>query len=169
MPLLARLAFPETLAQMTSAALERFAEGEALIERGFWDAGIYLLGYAAEMILKTSYCRIDPSVPSSLPVETKFGVARNQWRTRYLSAPLPNQYKHSLIFWEAVIPIERAAQAKPALPVLAASRLSRCVRVISDEWDVRMRYQPLQATPDEARRVLIATRWLTANQSRFWS
>ena len=169
MPLLARLTFPETLAQMAAAAPQRLAEGEALVEREFWDAGIYLLGYAAEMILKTSYCRIDPSVPPTLPVETRFGPAKSQWQRNYGPAPVPDQYKHSLIFWEGVISLERAAQGKPPLSPSVALLLSRCVRLISNERDVRMRYQPAQATADEARRVLVAVRWLTANQRDFWS
>ncbi len=68
MSLVARLSIDETVEEMMKAADARLAEGEALVDGGYSDAGIYLLGYVAEMVLKTAYCRVDPAVNISRPL-----------------------------------------------------------------------------------------------------
>ncbi len=169
MSLLSRLAYQETAGDMFLAANARYQEGLALFNAGYLDGGIYLLGYAAEMILKTSFCRIDPTAPSYATVQSRFVVAEGHWRREKGSLPFPSGHQHSLIFWEAVLPLERQARGKPKLGVMVSQTLSGCVRDIAENWAVKMRYQPNVATVQEADSVRSTVGWMHDNQRSLWS
>lgn len=154
---------------MFLAANARYQEGLALLNAGYLDGGIYLLGYAAEMILKTSFCRIDRTAPNYVTVQSRFGVAEGHWRREKGSLPFPPGYQHSLIFWETVLPLERVARGKPMLGVMVSQTLSGCVRDVAENWAVKMRYQPNVATVQEADSVRSAVTWLHDNQRSLWS
>jgi len=168
MPLLNRLAPQETVGDMLLASNARYDEGLTLLDAGFRDGGIYLLGYAAEMILKISFCRVDPTVPPYVTVRSRFAIAQRHWRNA-LNTPPPPGYEHSLSFWEFVLPLERAARHKPALGVVVSQTLSVCVGAVAENWDVKMRYQPGNATAHEADSVRHAAGWLRDNQRTLWS
>lgn len=129
MSLLSRLAHQETAGDMFLAANARYQEGLALLNAGYLDGGIYLLGYAAEMILKTSFCRIDRTAPNYVTVQSRFGVAEGHWRREKGSLPFPPGYQHSRIFWETVLPLERVARGKPMLGVMVSQSFSNSFRV----------------------------------------
>ena len=167
MPLLSRLAFPETVGDMLQASQARFEEGLVLIDAGHLDGGIYLLGYAAEMILKVAFCRMDTTVRPTVTVRSSFPDAVQCWRALFATPPR-NGYEHNLIFWEAVLPQGRADQHKPPLGIVVAYTLSQCIKVVSDNWDVKMRYQPRMATGAEADEVRLAVVWLHDNQTSLW-
>lgn len=168
MPLLSRLTFPETVGDMLQAADARYAEGVTLINAGHRDGGIYVLGYVAEMVLKVSFCRMDPTTSPSASVRDRFGVAVQHWRSLFNTAP-PAGYEHSLLFWETVLPRERAARLRPALGVMVTQTLSECIRIVGDNWDVKMRYQPRRATAREAEDVHLAVQWIYDNRRSLWS
>ena len=168
MPLVSRLTRQETVGDMLLAANSRYDEGLSLLDAGYRDGGIYLLGYAAEMILKTSFCRIDPTIPPYITVRSRFVVAERLW-TNGISAVLPSGYEHSLLFWERVLPLERTARQKPALGIIVSQTLSLCVRSVSENWAVKMRYQPGIATAQEADDMRLAVSWLRNNQRTLWS
>lgn len=152
MPLVSRLARQETASDMLLSANARYEEGLALLAAGYRDGGLYLMGYAAEMILKTAFCRIDPTALPYVTVRSRFGIAERHW-PGVSALPLPSGYEHSLIFWETVLPAERAARGKPALGVMVSQTLSGCVRDIAENWAVKMRYQQSNATVQEANSV----------------
>ena len=168
MPLVSRLASQETVGDMLLAANARYDEGLLLLDAGHRDGGIYLLGYAAEMILKTSFCRVDPTIPPFITVRSRFAVAERHW-IRNINTVLPSGYEHSILFWERVLPLERAARRKPALGIVVSQTLSQCVRTVSGNWAVKMRYQPSIATAQEADDVRVAVSWLHDNQRTLWS
>lgn len=159
---------PETLEEMQKAASARLAEGEALVGMEFWDAGIYLLGYTAEMVLKTAYCRLDPTLSAGTVVKDVFGTATQQWRNLFHTSP-PRQYGHDVLFWETVLGQQRLTHHKPSLTVPVALITSRCVQIVGRHWDVEMRYQPPKASMQDALAVRLAARWLYANQHTLWS
>lgn len=168
MPLLGRLAFPETVGDMLQASHVRFEEGMTLMDAGHLDGGIYLLGYVAEMILKIAFCRMDATMPPTITVRSKFPDAVTHWRSHTGATSPPRGYEHSFIFWETVLPYERAGQHKPPLGIIVAYTLSQCIKVVSDNWDVKMRYQPRTATGAEADEVRLAVVWLHDNQTSLW-
>lgn len=162
---------PETVEEMQKAVRPRLVEGEALVELGLWDGGIYLLGYTAEMVLKIAYCRLDPTLPPTTVVKDVFGVAAGQWRGLFRTSP-PRNYAHDVLFWEVVLSEQRRTQHKPLLAAAsprAALILSRCVQIIGQHWDVEMRYQPPKASKQDALAVRLAVRWIYANQDTLWS
>ena len=167
MALLNRLAPIETIDDMLLASNARYDEGLALLDAGYRDGGIYLLGYAAEMILKTSFCRVEPTVRLSIEVRSRFSVAERHW-TRMAGQP-PRDYEHNLKFWEFVLPLERAARRKPVLGIIVSQTLSKCVQVVAGNWGVKMRYQNANATPQEAENVRDAVSWMRNNQKTLWS
>jgi len=97
MSLLSRLATQETVGDMLLAANARYDKGLALLDAGYRGGGVYLLGYAAEMILKISFCRVDPTIPPSVTVRSRFVIAERRWANG-VGAPLPRGYEHSLLF-----------------------------------------------------------------------
>ncbi|MGI4792345.1 MAG: hypothetical protein ACRYFS_26255 [Janthinobacterium lividum] len=162
------MASTETIDDMLLASNARYDEGLALLHAGYRDGGIYLLGYAAEMILKTSFCRVEPTVRLSIEVRSRFGVAEGHW-TRMTGQPPTRDYEHNLRFWEYVLPLERSARRKPALGIMVSQTLSKCVQVVDANWAVKMRYQTGNATPQEAENVRDAVGWMRNNQRTLWS
>ncbi|HWL94516.1 MAG TPA: hypothetical protein VNT79_13405 [Phycisphaerae bacterium] len=64
MPLRYRiLSTPETVQDLVLASDQKYWEGIELLLAGRRGAGIYLLGFAAEMILKAAVFRIDGARP----------------------------------------------------------------------------------------------------------
>lgn len=159
---------PETLEEMQKAAPARLADGEALVEAGFWDGGIYLLGYTAEMVLKIAYCRLDPTLLPTTVVKDVFGTATQQWRNLFFTAP-PKQFAHNVIFWETVLGQQRLEHHHSSLPASVALIASRCAHIVDQHWDVEMRYQPPKFSMQDALAVRIAVRWLYANRHILWS
>ena len=170
MSLVARLQpLVETLAEMESAAEDRYQEGKKLIEEGYFHAGIYLLGYAAEIWLKTAICRVDTaSIPTDL-VDSHVGPARYRWQ-RLFGGKLPSG--HDLLFLALALEDERRLTAKPQLDVVSPD-LSRAFNaVISlryDQWFVEMRYRHQDASAEEAQKVLDSAEWLKSNYLFLWS
>lgn len=167
MPLLRRLATQETIGDMLLASNARYDEGLALLDAGYRDGGIYLLGYAAEMILKTSFCRVESILSPDVEVRSRFSIAERHWE-RVTGQP-PKGYEHSLKFWEFVLAPERAARRKPPLGIMVSQTLSKCVQVVAENWDVKMRYQSGDATTQEAESVRDAVKWMRDNQRTLWS
>ncbi len=152
------------------AADARLTEGEALVDGGYPDAGIYLLGYAAEMVLKTAYCRVDPAVNISKDlIADRFGSAATQWKSLFPGQPLPKQRGHDLLFWHLVLLEERKVQGKPPLATIGTGGLlSACVARLYDDWFVEMRYRHQEATAQEARNVKDDVQWLHTYQDDLW-
>lgn len=168
MPLLNRLASQETIRDMLLASNARYDEGLALLAAGYRDGGIYLLGYTAEMILKTSFCRVEPTVSPDVEVRSRFSIAERHWERATGQLP-PRAYEHNLKFWEFVLAPERAARRKPSLGIMVSQTLSKCVQIVAENWDVKIRYQSGGATTQESESVRDAVRWMHDNQRTLWS
>jgi hypothetical protein len=133
MPLATRFQqIPETIAVMEKAALSRFREGEFLVRSGRFDSGIYLLGYAAEMLLKTAYCRIDPQVRRNFLVAARLTPARRYWRTTFGDSPSG----HDILFLALSIEDDRPRQGKPLWPVATARLFNTTIDRIAENWTV---------------------------------
>ena len=87
----------ETIQEFDLAAEERYWTGLELMTRGEGAAGIYFMGYTAEMLLKNSYFLLDRLTPPTFPVGTQLGQAK------LASSIFLPHYKfrnyHDLIFW----------------------------------------------------------------------
>src|SRR5437867_10424866 len=71
-------ATPETVDEFDLAAEERYWDGCQLVTGGHELAGIYLLGYVAELILKHACFRTDRARPGD-PAASSAGRSRTRW------------------------------------------------------------------------------------------
>lgn len=170
MSLVARLEpLPETVAEMEAAAEGRYQEGQKLIQEGYYHGGIYLLGYAAEIWLKTALCRVDSSLLPTQTVDSHLGPARHRWKAIF-GGGLPD--RHDLLFLALSLENERGIERKPQLnavsPVLS-QLFNASVGFIYDHWFVAMRYRHQDASTNEAQQMLDSVEWLRSNYQFLWS
>ena len=154
----------ETLQEFELALEDRFAVGQHLIVNGYPDAGIYLLGYVAEMLLKTIYFRFTGAGPADL-VGPRLAPARTVGRM--LLPQITDEHYHSLRFWAMLLQAERDRQGRP-LPVNIALLFEVCTERLHNNWFVEMRYRRNQAMTAEALAVLSDVGWLRANRLDLW-
>ncbi len=117
MPLRQRLeTVPETVQEFDLAAREKYREGEVLLASGHRGAGVYLLGYSAEMLLKSAYFRFVKSqiglrkVTSTITGPMLRNAAREGIRLHIRYDP---ESYHSLLFWGLLLSAIRKDQADP--------------------------------------------------------
>ena len=164
--LLQRLAATNSIHEFTLAALERWRDAADLIAAGRRTGAIYLMGYAAEMVLKAAYFRHlgfgddQPILFSDLAAAVgKKGISQ----ATTLGSPVTNDY-HDIGCWAALLIAYRASKLRPhPLPVRVA--LSANVVAIQSLWRVTLRYHRNRASRAEADRVRQACAWLVRNRS----
>lgn len=164
MPLRHRLqADRETVQDLEIASEQRYWEGLELLVSGYRGAGIYLLGYAAEMILKQVCFIVDGARPFDDVASRLAPVA--SWARRHLPG-LGHEHYHSLRFWAAVLQVKRRLRGRPLAAPLQARLMQRTNRVFGI-WTVAMRYRPDQSLPREARAVYDDVTWLRTHRYEF--
>lgn len=163
MPLRYRiLSRPETVQDLVLASDERFWEGLELLVAGRRGAGIYLLGYAVEMILKVACFMMDGARPYD-PVQPRLAPIRS-WARLQLPRIRDEQY-HSLWFWAHVLRRKRRLLGR-RLPSGADAPFMQRVRRIHGIWVVQMRYKPDEAQQREAETLLGDVAWIRNYQSQ---
>ena len=132
MPLRQRLeAVSETIQEFEFSSQEKALEGEALIAGGYNGAGIYLLGYSAEMLLKTGYFRLTGAGWSDR-IQPRLGLALTS--ARILIPHVPHEGYHSLRFWSSLLRETRRHRHKAMPPLLEAQLVSRTRRLHQNCW-----------------------------------
>lgn len=165
MPLRQRLdAVLETVQEFELASAQRYREGASLAASGFGGAGVYLLGYTAEMLLKNAYFRFTGAQPGDL-IQPRLGPARNVGRS-YIPH-VPHESYHSLHFWALLLRETRRRQHRPLADDVDAPFMSR-TRRLHQNWSVEMRYQRDQAQPREVQSVYEDVTWLRDNSVALW-
>lgn len=163
MPLRHRiLSNPETIQDLELAGEEKYWEGIELLAAGRRGAGIYLLGYAIEMMLKIACFLTDGARPSD-PVAPRLAPIRRWAQTELPS--LRDEAYHSLWFWLHVLRRKRSMLRRP-LPSHVDAGLVQRVRRIYGIWVVDMRYQPDQALQREAESVFHDATWMRDRRSQ---
>ena len=170
MSLVARLEpLVETVTEMEAAAEGRYREGRKLVLDGYYHAGIYLLGYAAEIWLKTALCRVDPALLLTDTVDSHVGPARYRWRLVFGGRPPSG---HDLLFLALSLEDERRRVGKPQLitvsPVLGRA-FNGIIGLTYDNWFVEMRYRHPDASIVEAEEMLNGIEWLRGHYQFLWS
>jgi hypothetical protein len=157
MPLRHRLlANPESVQDMIVASEARYWEGVELFVSGSSAGGIYLMGYVAEMILKTGTVLLDGARPTDL-IGPRLPPTR-VWAKKHLPGLVDENY-HSVWFWTHVLRQKRRIANKP-FPAPIDSALVQRMRRLHGIWLVSMRYQPDRSLPMEARSVYDDATWL---------
>ncbi len=156
---------PETLLDFVKAADERYWEGAELASRKRHGAGIYLMGYAAEMYLKFAALRFDGASLGSLVYPQLLPVRR--WM-QVQHPTLAREGFHSLIFWLQYLRSRRKMRGIP-LDKNLDGLLVHHVQRIYFTWWVEMRYRPNQANEMDIQRFLKDAAWLRDNYADIWS
>lgn len=163
MPLRHRItAVPESVQDLVIASEEKYWEGIELLADGRPGAGIYLLGYTVEMILKCACFLTDGARPGDL-VAPRLGPIR-YWARQQLPL-VPCESYHSLWFWILVLRRKRDLARRPFAEPVARSIMQR-VRRVYGIWVVSMRYKPDQALQREAETVYDDVTWIRERRAQ---
>jgi hypothetical protein len=155
----------ETVADFDLAAESRYWDGCQLITQGHGLGGVYLLGYAAEMILKHACFRVDRGRPAD-PAAGFFGPTR-LWMRHHHAAIAPESY-HSLLFWAYYLRGKRR-ETGVVLPDAVDWELVRRTRRLYSIWSVDLRYRDWTAPAAETQSVYDDVTWLRDTRIRLWS
>lgn len=131
---------------------------------GYGGAGMYLMGYSAEMLLKSAYFRFSGAQPADR-IAALLGPA--QQTAQRLIPGVPRETFHSLRFWALLLRAKRRQQNDPLPAALDAPFVSRTRRLYQNWW-IGMRYRPDSAQPREALILLDDVDWLRANHGKLW-
>jgi len=159
----------ETVAEMEAAGDDRYEEGKILVQQGYFHAGIYLLGYAAEIWLKTALCRIDAALLLTDTVESHVAPAKYRWQRLFGGRPPSG---HDLLFLALALEDERRLASKPQLNVVSpilSQIFNSLIGSLYDHWFVETRYRHQDASAEEAQTVLDSVEWLKSNYLFLWS
>ena len=146
---------------MEQAAAQRFWDALTLAtgDAGHEAGAIYLLGYVAEMLLKTAYFRVT-GVPPSQNIAPHLTAARRNasWRGGNL---------HNLHSWFALLNDARFFRGNPWGAVVAAT-IERRVLIVVSHWRESSRYTSLAATNAELEEAFVSVDWLLGNYDALW-
>jgi hypothetical protein len=151
---------PETVQDFELAAEEKYWEGVELLLIDRLGAGVYLLGYVAEMTLKNACALLDGATPFS-PVTAYIRPTKNQVNRRF--PLLAAESYHSLWFWAQALREKRRLAGRP---LSFDSTFTQRVRRLYGIWVVDMRYKPDQTVPREAQAVYDDVTWLRDHRAK---
>jgi hypothetical protein len=135
------------------AAARRYNEAIDLASAGHRLAAIYLCGYAAEMLLKAAYFRLEGwTSTQAIGMRDLRGAAGK-------GTPPFDGKLHDLPSWRNLLIAVRRTRGTPYSPRLQRSLNSR-VAALALNWDPVMRYYTNQPREAEVRASLDASAWL---------
>lgn len=155
---------PETVQDLDLAADEKYWEGLELMVAGRTGAGIYLMGYAAEMKLKVAYSRLQGAGPGA---DAWPYIAPARSRGARLIPGIRDETFHSVRFWGLLVRAERVCQGHP-LDTAMDSALRRAVNRVHLTWWVMMRYRPDQSSTTDAEQLSADVSWIMSNYTKLW-
>ena len=124
--------------------------------------GVYLMGYVAEMLLKSAYFRLRGFATGQVITMTNL---RDAVQRHHLALP-PEKY-HDLELWAQLIISERLLIGLSNSSM--ESDLQLTATRLNTNWSVKMRYYPLQGIArQDLEDVLDDIVWLKSNHSDFW-
>jgi hypothetical protein len=153
-------ASPETLSDMLFAADDRYREAEELLRQHRFDGCVYLLGYAAEMWLKSACFRLR-SIGPTARVMVALPPLR-LWMRQAAPHVLFTDWHDLAYLAQAVIQL-RIQQRRPLPPRMVSELQSHVVNGIHSEWLVDMRYRRSSLSAAEAWAALVNTWWVSNN------
>jgi hypothetical protein len=151
----------ETPAGFREAARERFLDGCALAdtERGL--AAIYLWGYAAEMLLKAAYFKVDGHGDNEpITLQQVRNAVRQLAQTTYRIIWPAAGDLHNVARWAELLVLHRQTRGLPYANPPFADDVRFHAEAVYDRWRETLRYHPNRAYQHEVNRVRSATNWL---------
>ena len=156
---------PETVQEIEAAAELRYEEAILFLKNeATRTIGVYVMGYAAEMLLKTAYFRFRDAA-SYDNVGDLLGAAKLSAKALEVVAVSENY--HSLLFWTQLL-LRTRSQDKRKLPKYLETELHLRTERLYQNWWVEMRYHALTATEQEALLIRKDVEWLRKHYESLW-
>ncbi len=160
MGLIGRLPKQHSMLEFLSAARQRFEEAKRAAIAGDRLVGVYLSGYAAEMLLKVAYFRLVGKEPSDLIAVKEMNEAKAKANTLFGIGWKENL--HDLSRWAELLIEERKFRNVPYRPAFRR-RLNVQVDSLRKNWREDLRYRVNRPRQDEVTKVVEVVNWLFAN------
>lgn len=152
---------PETLSDFLLAADDRYREAEELLLAEEYDGCVYLLGYAAEMWLKSSCLRIQEVGPSRRVKDDALPALKKKMKV--IAPDLHCSDSHDLSYFAECVICLRAWSGRPLPGDLVEQLRERISRGLHEEWIVEMRYRRSALTAADAWDALHNAWWMKTN------
>lgn len=160
MALILRLPGHHTTRQFRAAARQRFAEAKRADMAGDGLIGIYLCGYAAEMLLKAAYFRLAGKKPSDPITMSDLRNAKGYANTKLGIGWSGNL--HDLRGWSGLLVEERKVRGAPYLPSFSTG-LNQRITNLHSNWREDLRYSTNRPRHGEVSATVQAVAWLMVN------
>lgn len=157
MPLIARIPHDHTIRGFRNAARMRFGEATRLVASGDRLAGVYLCGYAAEMLLKAAYFRLSGKTPTDPITFSDIQDAKAEARGMYNVQWTGNL--HDVTKWGELLVEKRTVIGQPYSLDFARELNTLLVRIYLN-WRENIRYHVNRPRPVEVYSTFQATKWL---------
>jgi G3E family GTPase len=151
---------------MESAALQRYFDGLSLAtsESDRFTGALYVLGYTAEILVKTAYYRVRGAGPADDVAAELRGMPA---RARYLGLDWQGN-RHNLENLAELLVNERAFGGF-AMDALFAAEFQAHVSNVGAHWSEVLRYKGTVAFESELVAVFESVEWLVDNHAQLWS
>ena len=159
--------FVTTLQDADLATEDRLREGQFLVANGFPAAGVYLMGYVAETLLKTAYVRI--AHPRARP-GYNLGASLREARVvgDVLLPYIDADSFHSIRYWAMLVEAVRRGQGRE-MPDALRLPFEAHTEYLHRYWKVDMRYLPADVLPSEAVQYEQSVLWVRVHHTDLWS
>lgn len=157
----------ETIQGFEAAAEEKYEGGFNLLTYTSPGNGVYLMGYAAEMLLKCAYFRVS-GLGLTVPI-TRLELRQARTDSTNLGVLADVEGFHNVAFWSELLTKKRLQQSRGLLASLETELNFRSSR-LSQNWFVEMRYHLLQGvTIQDLEDVVDDVVWIKSNYESLWS
>jgi len=161
---------PEDLQSFEIAALRRYEEGFELMTRDKTLAGVYLMGYSAEMLLKTAFFRYrsrhrEIHSVGLFSLRAQLGPAKTLGK-RIIPHIACERY-HSIRFWALLLIKFRRGKGDP-LPNPLDQQLAQRSNRIYRNWTEMLRFQIIMVEPREELCFFEDVTWIVQNHGKLW-
>jgi hypothetical protein len=164
-PLRVRIPIDATIAEFERSAAEKYEAGFELLTLGHTGSGIYLLGYAAEMLLKAAYFRFIGLSENDVVSASRRQEARIDAQT--LGITVSDEGFHSIEFWSLLLRLRRHADGR-LFPSGFENELIAHASTLHLNWHFAMRYLPGTAYTVDNESMFESTSWFIANSLDLW-
>ena len=152
----------ESIAGFEAAAENMYEASFNLMASAQSGQGVYLMGYVAEMLLKSAYFRLRGFAAQQVITMTDL---RDAVQRHHLT--LPAEKYHDLELWAQLIIRERVLNGLSNSGM--EGDLQTTTTRLNTNWSVKMRYYPLQGVvKQDLEDVLDDVVWIKSNHNDFW-
>ena len=150
----------DCIQEYEQATADRLWDGMSLWSLSRDTGAIYVLGYAAEIVIKCAYFRFAGFTIVQNIGRAELGTAAARATT--LGVTTPREGFHSIRFWSDLLIAQRRAAAQP-LAVNVETALRSNVDVVYDRWWIEMRYKRAYSSRMDLEQLAVAVDWIDKN------